>query len=169
MSKYLVTARGGAGKTTIHKILEERGYNSFDTDNIPGLARWEDLATGQRVQVDPGSFVDYSKVGWNWNKNILRGILATRKNLFLCGSASNQLDFHELFDRVYVLTLDPEIHEQRLMSRESEYGKEPRMVEWLLNEQPVLAAKAIELGAVAIDATQPAGEIVDEIVRLSDV
>jgi broad-specificity NMP kinase len=166
--KYLITGRAGSGKSAVNAEMQNRNLNSLDTDRIPGLARWEDLATGERTSVDPGGFVDYQKVGWNWNPSVLKGVLDARKTLFLCGSASNELEFHRLFDKVFVLTLDPEIQLQRLESRENSYGKDPDMQAEIIKEQAEFVDQAVQLGAIAVDNTRPLRSVVDEILELAD-
>src|SRR5436190_1855713 len=111
---YLITGRAGSGKSAVNKELQARGYNSLDADKVPGLARWEDTPTGRPVQIDPTQYVDYSKVDWNWQEAILKGLLTADRPFFLCGSASNELEFHHLFDKVFVLTLDPKTQTLRL-------------------------------------------------------
>jgi hypothetical protein len=110
MAVYLITGRGGSGKSTVAaelKRLKRRGYLALDADEVPGLARSEDLRTGLPVEVDFSGFVDYTKVGWNWQSKVLDKLLKEHKNLFLCGSASNQFAFQPRFDKVFVLVLPP--------------------------------------------------------------
>jgi dephospho-CoA kinase len=165
--KYLITGRAGSGKSAVNTELQNRNLNTLDSDKVPGLARWEDLATGERIAVDPSGFVDYQKVAWNWNEKVLKGLLAARKTLFLCGSASNELDFHPMFDKVFVLTVDPQTQLHRLESRESSYGKNPRMQEEIIGEQAEFVEQAVQLGAVAIDNTRPIRAVVDEILEIT--
>lgn len=165
MGKYLVTGLGGSGKSTINSIFLERGFNSVDTDNIPGLAGWKDLKTGQPTKVDHTGFVDYTKVAWDWDKTMLSTFLASQTDVFLCGSASNQLQFHRLFDKVFILMLDPATHKQHLQNRESEYGKHPKLMEQLLTEHQIFAKQVLELGGIAIDATVSPDETANEIIR----
>lgn len=166
--KYLVTGRADSGKSEVNAELQHRHKNSLDTDNIPGLARWEDLETGKHVRVNPAGFVDYSKIGWNWNPVILKGILAARKELFLCGSASNELEYHKLFDHVFVLTLEPETQASRLAERSNEYGKDPSMQKEIIREQAEFVEDALQLGAIAINNdNRPIRAVVNEILKIS--
>ena len=162
MNKYLVTGRAGSGKSEVNTELQQRNQNSLDTDKKPGLASWRDLASGERVKV--GAFVDSSKTGWMWDNSVLRGILQAKKKLILCGSADNDLEYFELFDKVYVLTLDPETQRQRLTERPSSYGKDLAMQDKIIAEQTQFVADSMKLGAVAIDNTRPIKTVVDEIL-----
>ena len=166
MAVYLVTGRGGTGKSTVAEELVRRGYTAFDGDEIPGLAQSEDLKTGKKITVDYGGFVDYTKIGWNWQPDVLKEFLKRKEDpLFLCGSASNQLKYHELFDKVFVLTLDPATHMERLQTRKSNYGKHPAMQRVIITEQAIFAADAEALGAISIDASQPVSKIADDILK----
>jgi hypothetical protein len=143
--------------------LFERGYNSFDSDEIPGLARAEDLS-GKPTDVDWSKFVDYSAISFNWQGQVLRAFLTDHPDIFICGSASNQLDFHSLFDSVFVLVVDKATHKQHLTDRVSEYGKDPAMLAYLLDEQQAFTEQALRLGAIAIDATHTPEQTTDEII-----
>src|SRR6476646_1056381 len=108
MSIYLVTARGGVGKSAVAEMLSGKGVAAFDADDIDGLCRWEDARTGQPVEVDYSGFVDYAKVSWNWQAPILHRFFAAHMDddpLILCGSASNQSDFYPYFEKIFVLTI----------------------------------------------------------------
>lgn len=164
MNNYLVTGRAGSGKSTVCTELQSRGLQAEDGDNIPGLASWIELETGQKVEVDVTKFIDESKVDWLWNSDVLRKWLASPKEKFLCGSAGNDLDFLNSFAKVFVLTVDPFIHTVRLQTRSSAYAKEPTMIQRKLYEQHQFAAQAIELGAIAISAHSSVKIVVDEIL-----
>jgi 2-phosphoglycerate kinase len=167
MASYLITGRSGIGKTTVGIELKRRNYNVVDGDNIPGLARWEDIKTGKTIIVKTDDFVDYSKVAWNWNGKVLKNLLAHNKKLFLTGSATNQLEFHNLFDLVFVLTINASSHERRILERENygNYGKHPKMIKQILNEQQKLVKESLKLGAIPIDADQSVEKSVDCILR----
>jgi broad-specificity NMP kinase len=165
--KVLITGRSGTGKSTICRELQRQGYTSIDTDHVDGLSGWFDTKTRQLVQVDYGKPIDRLAIHWNWDKTIFNGLLATSDDLFLCGSADNQFDFHSLFDKIFVLTLPPEIQRQRIINRtEHAYGKLPAMQERILLEQQEFVQEVLARGAIAIDAVPKPSEIVQTIVRL---
>jgi broad-specificity NMP kinase len=170
MPVYLVTGRGGSGKSTVAEELQRRGYTAFDGDDLPGLSRSEDAVTGEPVIIDYSKYFDPSKTAWNWQVPVLEEFLAahTGNTAFLCGSASNELDFHRRFDKVFVLTLHPDTHAERLRTRASEYGKEPRVAANILAEQPVFVEQAAALGAITIDADGTLQQTVDSILRHVD-
>jgi dephospho-CoA kinase len=166
--KCLVTGRAGSGKSAVNSELKNRGLRSYDTDTFPGLARWEDIKTGQQVRVDPSKYVDYTKIDWNWQDGVLRSLLASEDDLFLCGSASNELDYHPLFDKVFVLTLDADTQLARLKSRPDDYGKDPAQQAEIIKEQAEFVEDALRLGAIAVDGTRSINAVVDEILTLAN-
>lgn len=168
MPAYLITGRSGSGKSTIAKGFQARGLPCIDSDKVPGLVRWEDIATGEAISVDPTGYVDYDKVGWNWSEQSLVKLLGEHPLLFLCGSASNQISFHNLFTKVFVLTLRPETQTQRILDRpHNPYGKHPEMLAEILADQKEFVVQAQRLGAISIDAEQSVDVIIEEILKQS--
>ena len=167
MGKYLITGRGGTGKSSVCAMLESRDYNAVDSDTVLGLARSEDK-NGKPINIDWSHFVDYETVAFNWQPAVLRRLLTVNQNVFLCGSASNQLEFHDLFDKVFVLTLTPETHRNRLQHRDSEYGKDPTMQAYLLEEQQRFVRQALTIGAIAINTEGTIEQTADAILEQID-
>jgi dephospho-CoA kinase len=168
MNKFMIGGRGGSGKSEVSSELRNRSLSVIDSDDFPGLVRAEDLATGEPVTVDWSQYVDFTKIGWNWQPAVLKSILASKKIIYLCGSASNDLEFAPLFDKFFVLTLDPNTQRQRLAERGSAYGKDERQREEIILEQAEFVEKAIHLGAIAIDNNRPIKTVVDEILRIAN-
>ncbi len=164
MGKYLITGRGGSGKSTICRELNRRGLPAFDADNVPGLCRWEDRQSGEPIAVDPADYIDFKIVAWAWQDAVLRQLLETHNDLILCGSSSNQDDYHHIFDAVFVLTLDPHTHDRRLRTRDFEYGKHPALRRELVVHHQLFANRMIAAGALGIDVTQPPEKVADEIL-----
>lgn len=162
--KYLITGRAGSGKSTICQELNNRGLAADDGDRIAGLAGWVNLASKEKVEVDSVGDIDESKVDWLWNEDVLEQWLSRPGERFLCGSAGNDLEFFERFSKVFILLLNPATHMQRLQSRDSEYAKSPAMIQKKLLEQQIFSARAIDLGAVAINADASTGNVVDQIL-----
>lgn len=164
MGKYLITGRGGSGKSTICRELQRRGYPAFDADEVPGLCRWENRQTGEPIEVDPAGYIDYKKISWAWQDVVFKRLFAEHDDLILCGSSSNQEDYHSLFDAVLVLTLDKKTHDHRLRTRDFDYGKHPDLRREIVEHHQLFAKRMIAAGAVAVDATQPLDKVVDEIL-----
>ncbi len=164
MGKYLITGMGGTGKSQICKVLTERGYVAFDGDKVAGLTRWENSKTGEPIKVDHTKFAEHSKAAWNWGEAGMDKLFADNSQLFLCGSSSNEFSFFDRFDGVFILILASSVHEKRLKTRDSDYGKDPETIDWLLTEQPKFTQYALNMGAVAIDANGTAENTADQIL-----
>jgi broad-specificity NMP kinase len=172
MGKYLITGRGGTGKSTICLELLRRGCQAFDADKVPHLCRWEDRLTGEPIDVDPAGYIDFKKVAWAWQDKVLRKLLAQHDNIFLCGSSSNQSSYYQLFQEVFVLTLDKETHDYRLRTRDFDYGKHPDLRRELVERHQEFARKLIRRGAIPININQPvenaAADILTAITMISE-
>lgn len=166
MAKYLITGRSGSGKSEVYRELKRRGRNAYDSDKVEGFASWRNPATGEPVSVDYSQPINPSETAWDWDEAILRNLLDTNDEVFVCGSADNQLEFHPLFDGVFVLTLDPKTQKQRLMSRtEHDYGKSSEMQERIVKEQAEFVQKALSLGAVVVDSKPDIETVVDTLLE----
>lgn len=168
MGRYLVTGRGGSGKSAVCRELQRRGLPAYDADNVAGLCRWQDRKTGQQITVDPSGDIDFTKVSWTWQDTILKALINDNRDLILCGSASNQNDYHSLFEIIFVLTLDPITHEYRLRTRDFAYGKHPDLRRRLVEHHQLFADKLVEAGAVPINTLQSIPKTVDDILAKCD-
>ena len=168
MGAFLITGRSGSGKTRICSELNNQGYQAFDGDRVPGLAGWIDVKTGQSTIVPDYESVEPTVTAWNWDTGVLKQLLSRHSRLLLCGSADNQLEYHELFDQVFILTIPPQEQRRRLLARtEHAYGKSEVMQERIITEQAEFVLQALELGAIAVDATPSPAAIVNKLLRLS--
>ncbi|MEO6761831.1 MAG: AAA family ATPase [Candidatus Saccharimonadales bacterium] len=166
--KYLVTGLAGSGKSAIARNLRERGYNAFDGDRVPDLSSWTDKNTGESIEVDLNN-TDYSKIAWSWDRKTLANLVLSNPNLILCGSATNALACFTYFDKVFILTLDPETQKHRIMSRlDNNYGQHPDALRMTLENQISFANESIKLGAIAIDAIAPLNNVVEQILNYVD-
>lgn len=155
MAAYLITGTSGTGKSTICRELQERGYQAFDGDAVKGLCGWVDEKTGLPARPSSMTKADLENLAWSWDSTVLSDLILATPELFLCGSSNNQLDFHHLFTKVFVLTIDPEAQLQRILARtEHDYGKDPAMHYAIINAQKEFVTKALVLGAVPVNAMQ---------------
>ena len=163
----LITGRSGTGKSTICRELLDRGFTALDADRIEGFVGWFDLDTLQKVEVDYTEPIDKSKVGWLWQHQAMKALVAKYRDLILCGSADNQFEFYDYFDKVFVLNLPPEEQTKRILSRtEHDYGKLATMLEQIIIEQATLVEKSQVLGAYVINAQPNPNVICDQILKV---
>ncbi len=166
MSHYLITGCSGTGKSTLCDELVAHSYLAFDGDSVPGLARWIDVRTGHQANIDYSKPIERERYAWNWDGAILDALLVSHPDIFLCGSADNQLEFHSRFDKVFVLTLPADQQRLRIRGRTSHnYGKQPGMEDIIIAEQEKFVEQALQLGAVAVDANPQPKLVVKTILE----
>jgi adenylate kinase family enzyme len=163
--KMVITGRAGSGKTAVATELKQRGYDAFDTDNIPNLSNWFNVNTGERVTITGNTYVDRSRYSWAWDTATLRQLLDTHDNIFICGGADNDFDFDDWFDRHFVLSIEPELQIEHLQNRtNNDYGKDPRMFHTITEQQAAHISTGRARGAIVIDASKPITAVVDDIL-----
>lgn len=87
---------------------------------------------------------------------------------FFCGGSRNLASLVGLFDLVVVLEVTEEVLRSRLASRPvDEFGSRPEEMEFVLGLWRSRAE--IPAGAVSVDATPPLAEVVDAVVRLTQL
>jgi len=85
--------------------------------------------------------------------------------VFVCGVASNEDEYIDVFDKVFALDIDTETMKHRINTRTSgDFGKSTHEMKTLLEWQETTADYYQKVGAHVIDATKPVTSVVDEIV-----
>ena len=104
-----------------------------------------------------------------WDVDRVRAIVADQDEpvTFFCGGSRNFAKFLDLFDGVFVLEVDIDTLHRRLDDRpDSEWGG-GRPVERALVVRLHQTKEDLPSDGIAIDATAPVAQVVDEIVRLA--
>lgn len=169
MPKYLVTGVAGAGKTAVINELASKGFTAYSTDELPEVTQLEDLQTGEFIKKSDTP-IDFSKYGWNWQKHGLNKLLSNSDTVFIAASVSNMHEFCQLFDKIFVLTLDESTLRKRLAARfkDDNYGKHPEDLARIIDVLESEKRRLIEHDdAIIVDAAQPLEQVVDKI--LADV
>jgi adenylate kinase family enzyme len=170
MPLIYITGNSGAGKSSVRRELQRRGYEAHDTDD-DDITAWVHKATGKLVE-QPEDESDRTK-GWydqhEWKMSRQRveefAKHAKDKPVFLCGSPTNADDMLDLYDQVVCLVVDEETLQRRIASRtDHDFGKAPDELESILGWHDSFQERYREHGAVMIDATQPIEKVVDEIL-----
>lgn len=161
MGRYLITGRPGSGKTTTLKELQARGFTTYNTDEIPGATALEIIATGEVVDWPEGP-VDWDTYAWNWQESELLKLLESDDTVFIGAIVGNQEKYYQLFDKVFLLTLDKETLARRLDNHEHERTDEDkaRAIANFDRKQDELIAQ----GLIQVSSMQPVEAIVDEIL-----
>ncbi len=164
---YLIEGVSGAGKTTAAEELQRRGYHVIHGDRQ--FAYYGDPQTGERLDW-PRCESETERVAWGyahwiWPFDKVRSLIADQSNAitFFCGGSRNLHRFIDLFDGVFVLEVDLETLNRRLVARpDDEFGGKP--VERELTVRLHASREDIPKGAVSIDATAPVERVAGEIL-----
>jgi dephospho-CoA kinase len=143
----------GTGKSTALSELEKLGFEVVDTDR-GGWTLWSD-ADG----------------GYVWREDRIAALLEQERErtLYVSGTVSNQGRFYPLFDAVVLLHAPADVLLGRIATRTTnDYGKGKAERELVLRDlaevEPLLRATCTH----EVDATQPAGLVVAELVAIGD-
>jgi guanylate kinase len=157
---YLIEGVSGAGKTSVCKELQRRGYHAINGDTE--LAYQGDPETGDPVE---GRTHEHHI----WHVDRVEALVASNDTAitFFCGGSRNFSDFIELFDGIFVLEVDLDTLNRRLDERaEDEWGG--RQTERQLIARLHQTREEIPKNGIVIDATAPIAHVVDEILRRSE-
>ena len=170
MALVWVTGNSGAGKSTVCEVLKGRGELAFDAD-WEGFSHWVDRGSG-RVVADPPDPVPagwLDRYGWQISRAEVAALAGRLDGMtgFLCGSAENEADVRDLFDRVVCLVIDPGTLRERLRTRTNNaFGRHPEELAAAVDENETTEDVYRRLGATIIDGTRAPGEVADAILAL---
>lgn len=161
IKNYLIEGVSCTGKTTVCNELQRRGYHAIHGDRE--LAYQGDPKTG--TPTDGATHENHI-----WHVDKVRALVANKEEevTFFCGGSRNFSNFIDLFDGVFILEIDIDTLIRRLDQRpKDEFGgkeAERELIVRLHQTKEDLPKKGIR-----IDATAPIEQVVDEIVRQSQV
>lgn len=166
-----ITGTPGSGKSTVLRELRSRGYKAYGTDEHD-YSHWIDRKTGE-VAIPPEGYnlhAWYKDHEWTLNPEAvatLRKAADTADEVvFLCGVAAGTDVVEHLFSQTVVLTADLSTLKHRIANRtDNNFGKAPEELKIILEWQDNHVDEYRKQGAVIIDAAQPVGQVVDEIVK----
>lgn len=157
MRNYLVEGVSGTGKSSVCRELRRRGHHVVDGDRQ--LAYQGDPETGEPLD----TAVHEHHI---WDVDRVRALAGDRSEpaTFFCGGSRNFASFIELFDEVFVLEVDLPTLLRRLDQRPAgEWGSEPEERELVVRLHETRAD--IPRSGIALDATRPLTDVVDDILR----
>lgn len=150
MAKVLVTGMSGTGKSSVLRVLSQRGHRVVDTDT----EEWSEW-------VDDG---------WNWREDAMAALLAGHEHghLFIAGCHTNQGRFYDRLDGVVLLSAPAEVLLERIDARDDNpYGKSDEeralVLRHLAEVEPLLRATA----SAELDATEPLDSLADRLEQIA--
>lgn len=162
-----ISGPSGIGKTTVTDELARRGYNAFDTDMVPGMARLEIQETGAPAVWPTGGYVDWKKYGWSIQPEVLDNLLSNNENVFLSGICHNQPDFYHKFGKLIVLTADIDEYARRMRTRPYRGANDDEVnILQRIEKYPIMINRLLDSGFIAVDHSGSPEETVNTILEL---
>lgn len=169
MPLYYITGVGGSGKSTLTKHFKSLGFPAYDSDK---LATFYNRKTGLPID----KWVEFHERTPEWtNAHQWRVSVDKINNLskeytneiaFVCGSASNDSEYWDVFSKVFFLRIPSSELKKRLLGRTgNDYGKHPHELEIALSWNKQAPEYYKNLGAITINAHRPTKEIVEDILK----
>jgi dephospho-CoA kinase len=158
MTKILVTGMSGTGKSSVLRVLGERGHRVVDTDTDQ-WCRWVTLPDGSQ--------------DWIWRQDAIDGLLAgheqgQRGHLFVAGCKTNQGLFYPRFDHVVLLTAPAEVMLARIAARDTNpYGQDPRERALILTHLAEVEPRLRATATAVIDASAALASVADQLEALT--
>ncbi|MBL8152702.1 MAG: nucleoside kinase [Anaerolineae bacterium] len=165
---YLIEGVSGTGKTSVCHELRRRGYAAINGDRE--LRCQENSMTGEEIEhvglgVPTVLSPEIRHAHHIWDVEKVRRLAASQDDeaTFFCGGSRNFKQFIDLFDEIFILDVDAETLNERLDNRpDDDWGKSKSERKLILRLHAT--KEDLPSSGIVIDATQPLGSVVDEIL-----
>lgn len=154
---FLIEGVSGTGKTSVCRELRRRGYDAVNGDTELAFQGHPETGEPSDTRSHENHIWDVSRV---WELVSDPGEPVT----FFCGGSRNFSKFIDLFDQVFVLDIDADTLHKRLDQRApDDWGSEPSERDLIVRLHRTKVD--IPRTGVLIDATAPLSDVVDAILR----
>lgn len=175
MPLFFIVGAPGTGKSSVREVLQERGYEAYDTDKRGyGMAQWQHNETGY---IHPKSSIKekdrteefINNHSWKVPQFAIEDLKTLSKstsNIYLCGNVTNANEISKISLATFALVVDTDTLKNRILTRTSgDWGKQPHELKQTLALLKDANDDYTKAGYILIDATQPLLDVVDEILR----
>jgi len=86
--------------------------------------------------------------------------------VFVCGIALNIHQVVDLFERIFLLRIDADTQEQRLLAYDARNppGRSEEGRQQIREGRPIFESQMLERGAIALDGTPPTSRVADQLL-----
>jgi dephospho-CoA kinase len=167
--KFYVTGVSGTGKSTLTAELNKRGLLAFDIDTVDGLCYWRNKETRDVAHYEYGIGKDWLDAHeWICDQEKLEKLLNNQLgSIVVPGLASNQNDFLNLFDKIFLLQCKEETFLYRLTTRDGDnlFAKDKSEQAHILSWYKDFEKNMLENGAIVINSENSTDIMADEIMK----
>lgn len=168
MKKIYITGVSGTGKSTMAEELNKRGIYTIDIDSSKfDLCHWKNKETKEKAYFEYGMGKDWMEAhGWYCDIEKLKKMLDVPKDVVVVvGLATNQNEYLNLFDKIFLLQCKEETFLERIDERTSnDFGKHPMEKIYILDFYRNFEKVFIEKGAIPINVEESIETVVNNIV-----
>jgi broad-specificity NMP kinase len=167
--KVYITGVSGNGKTAIVKEFNKRGVVAFDIEEIEGLCAWVNRETQKSGDEYFPTMEWLQTHDWICKIDKLKEFLGAYKDVIVTGITTNQDDFLDLFDKVFLLQSGKETFLKRLETRhlnpgENTFGKNQVERDYVVSGFLDFEQKLIKHGAISINSESTISVMADQII-----
>ena len=169
MGLIYVTGIAGSGKSAVCDELLRLGYEAHEADH--NLSFFYNNKTGEIVKrpldASKRTVAWRSQHTWKMSRDKLLALKegAKTKPVFVCGVASNEDEYIDVFDKVFASEVDTETMMRRVETRTgSDFGKTEIEKKALYEWHQSTYERYKKIKAQRVDATQPLLEVVNTIL-----
>ena len=168
MKKNYITGVSGTGKSAIAEELNKRGIYTIDIDSSElDLCHWRNNKTQEKVYFEFGMDKDWMEAhGWYCDIEKLKKLLDVQRDIiFVVGLATNQNEYLNLFDKIFLLQCKEETFLERLETRTSnDFGKHPLEKGYILDFYKNFEKAMLEKGVFVVNAEEPLDVVMENII-----